>query len=115
MVTPYGIAITGNFDRVDGVAVDRFAYVSLETGKLIKRPVFQTYGNLPIPVAYDDATGYVYMHNRAFEKRRFSARTGEADEWLTRGVGASGLSAADAGLRIAPKRFLDIFKKVGLD
>ena len=42
-VTPYGIAITGNFDRVDGVAVDGFAYVSLETGKLIRQPVFQTY------------------------------------------------------------------------
>ena len=43
VVTPYGIAITGNFDRVDGVAVDGFAYVSLETGKLIRQPVFQTY------------------------------------------------------------------------
>ena len=79
VVTPYGIAISGNFDRVDGVAVDGFAYVSLATGKLLKQPVFQTYGNLPIPMAYDDATGYVYLHNRAFEMRRFSARTGEAD------------------------------------
>ena len=46
VVTPYGIAITGNFDRVDGVAVDGFAYVSLETGKLIRQPVFQTFLSL---------------------------------------------------------------------
>jgi hypothetical protein len=79
IVTPYGLAISGAFDQVDGVAVDGIAFVSLDTGKLLKQPVFQTYGNLPTFLTYDDATGYVYVVNRAHEMRRFSARTGEAD------------------------------------
>ena len=77
--TPFGLAISGLFDWVDGVEVDGIAFVSLETGKLLKQPVFQTYGNLPTFLTYDDATGYVYMINRAREMRRFSARTGQAD------------------------------------
>jgi hypothetical protein len=100
VATPNGIAVSGTMDRVNGIAVDGFAYISLLDGRLLPQPVFPVYGNQPEVIAYDATTGFVYVKNGANAMRRFNAATSDSDaNWGLNVAGELGY-ALDIGYAI---------------